>query len=79
MAEKKEPAKGFKGLMESKKFLYFAIGMVAQFLIATKFIDIPAETIESLQQSVLALTGAGIVGQGIADHGKEKAKVEGGK
>jgi hypothetical protein len=70
--------KGLKGLLDSKKFWIFLIGLVTEVVIALDVLGIPAENVETLMVTLASITGVGCIGQGIADHGKEKAKVENG-
>ena len=60
-----------KDLFSSKKFLVMLAGIVV--MIADK---IGLNLDPDLVNKMLGLMGAYIIGQGIADHGKEKAKVE---
>jgi hypothetical protein len=63
----------FKDLITSKKFLV-TIGGVLYSTVGRKL----GLTAEQVAEGV-AMTAAYVVGQGVADHGKEKAKIEAGK
>ena len=63
-------------LIESKKFRTFIIGALAG--LAAK-LGLPEEHAMTVAGAVWGLAGTFIIGQGVADIGKEKAKVEGGK
>ena len=58
-----------KSLFSSKKFIGFFIGLLT--LIASK-VGLDVE----LTQEIAAITASYLVGQGVADHGKEKVKAE---
>ena len=61
----------FTALLTSKKFMAALAGLFVGF--ASKIgLNLPAEDIVTLLSPIIAY----IVGQGIADHGKEKAAVE---
>lgn len=65
--------KVLKGLFGSKKFLA-ALGAVIFCVCKELGLDVS----DQLVNEVMALTGAYVVGQGIADVGKEKVKEENG-
>jgi hypothetical protein len=69
-------SKGFKGLMGSKKFWVFLVGIIAEVIVSTKWINIPPETLDNLMLAIGSLTGVTVASQGVADMGKEKAKIE---
>ena len=58
-------------LFTSKKFIGFLVGIVLSIL-SKKGIAVPPE----LATEIVALTASYVVGQGLADMGKEKAKIE---
>lgn len=67
------------GLLGSKKALAAVIGSVTSFLLlasAKHGFALTEEQAMFLVKGVLALTAAVIAGQGLADFGKEKAKIE---
>ena len=57
-------------ILKSKKGQAFLSGLLALCLKDLLGLDAPTVT------SIVALVGSYVLGQGIADHGKEKAKVE---
>ena len=61
-------------LLKSKKFQVLIIGLVVTVGGKLGF-DLDTETITA----IVGLVASYIVGQGVADHGKEKAKVENSK
>lgn len=62
------------GILSSKKFQALLIGMAATALVTY----VPAlEPMKENLNELLALVVAYIVGQGVADLGKERAKIEG--
>lgn len=67
----------FKGLLASKKFLALLITMIA--MLAAHFTPLTEEQVTAFVEHATQLVMAYVIGQGIADHGKEKAKVEAGK
>lgn len=62
--------KGIKGMFASKKFL---ITMVGTIIVAVMF---HMQVSPELIQYVAGLFGVGIASQGLADMGKEKARIE---
>jgi hypothetical protein len=62
-----------RDLTRSKKFASLVLGVVAS---AGARLGLDAATAESVSQAIVALVGCYLVGQGVADHGKERAKVE---
>ena len=60
-----------RGLLGSKKFVAMIVGLIAT-LVAKIGWDVPEETIAK----VVALIASYIIGQGVADAGKERAKIE---
>jgi len=67
------------GLLGSKKFGMLIIGMVATALISVSAhlgLDLPKEEAQALATKLVILVGSAIGAQGIADLGKEKAKIE---
>jgi hypothetical protein len=62
-----------KTLFGSKKFLATVIGAVAAVLCR---LGLPEEMAQDMANTVLGLFGTFVLGQGVADHGKEKAKQE---
>lgn len=66
----------------SKKMKAFAAGMAIEMFLAFltgtgKFqLELAPDIRQNLMEVVFGLTSAYVVGQGIADHGKEKAKIE---
>lgn len=65
---------GVGGWLKSKKGMAMLTGLLAVVL-GDKGLGLSPEAI----QAIVALVASYIVGQGVADHGKEKAKVEAGK
>lgn len=65
--------KGIVGLLQSKKFLALAAGVVS--LIATRY-GLDAEAAKELVLPIAGMVAAYIGAQGLADMGKEKAKAE---
>lgn len=63
--------KALTELLSSKKFLTAIAGALAGGLLRLGF-EVPIEDV----MAILSPLVAAIVGQGIADHGKEKAKIE---
>ena len=60
-------------MLKSKKFRVFASSV---FLLAlTQLLGLDEATAAQLQDGLIKLAGAYLVGQGVADHGKEAAKV----
>lgn len=68
-----------KKLLNSKKFIGFLLGMGLEFLAASGLLDMDPSVRDSLMMWIGTGTSGYVLGQGIADHGKEKAKVEAGK
>ena len=62
-----------KSLLSSKKFVAFIVGLIVTIL-AKAGILIP----EDVVLEVVGLTSSFIIAQGVADAGKEKAKIEKG-
>ena len=69
-----------KELLRSKKFAALGLGVVASLagVVAGKFGWDPASFSDSSTE-VVAMISAYIIGQGVADHGKEKVKLENAK
>lgn len=61
-------------LLSSKKFLALLVTLLV--LVATRKLGLDEETATELAREIVALAAAYMVGQGVADHGKEKAKIE---
>jgi hypothetical protein len=61
-------------MMNSKKAIAMVTGMVAAFL-STK-IGLDPEVTVTLLQALAGIIGSYIIGQGIADHGKEAEKIK---
>jgi len=61
-----------KELFKSKKFVASLVGVIVVVVDKTVGLQLPEDTVTQ----VVALLAAYVVGQGLADHGKEKAKVE---
>lgn len=61
-------------LISSKKFIAMIVGLILTMLAKANIGLSEASVTE-----IVALIMSYIVGQGIADHGKEKAKIENGK
>ena len=61
-----------KGLLGSKKFAVTIAGLIGTLLAKYKF-NVDPQTIQYFVELVIAY----LVGQGIADHGKEAAKING--
>lgn len=66
-------------LFGSKKFIGLLVGLIFEVIVATEILSVDPAVKESLMTMIGGLTGTYLVGQGIADHGKEKAKVEKGQ
>lgn len=62
-----------RSLFASKKFCAFLVTLAT--LVLTRKLGLDEATATELGREVVALGSALIVGQGIADHGKEQAKV----
>ena len=60
-----------RSMFTSKKFIASLAGVVVS-LVGTIGIDLPADSIMAILSPLMAY----IVGQGVADAGKEKAKIE---
>lgn len=58
----------------SKKFVAMLVGIAAEF--AAVKLGLPEEQLAGLMTDIAAIVSAYCVGQGVADHGKEKALVE---
>lgn len=67
-----------KKLFGSKKFLGLLIGMAAEIVTAVGWLDIPRDMQIELMKWLGLSTGGYVLGQGIADHGKEAKKIEKG-
>ena len=61
----------FKSLFTSKKFVTALVSTIAAAL-ATQGYNMPVDTVMAMLTPIMAY----VVGQGIADNGKEKAKIE---
>jgi len=61
-------------ILKSKKFQVFALGSVMVLL--TQVLGFDEATAASIRDGLVKLAGAYLVGQGVADHGKEKAIAE---
>lgn len=61
-------------LLSSKKFLALLVTLLV--LVATRKLGLDEATATELAREIVALAAAYMVGQGVADHGKEAAKVE---
>lgn len=68
-----------KKLFSSKKFVGFLIGAVLECLAASGVLNLDEATKAQFMTSIAGLVAAYVVGQGVADLGKEKAKVEKGQ
>lgn len=67
----------FKALLASKKFVALLLGLVANLLaLAATKAGIPSDQAHDAALQVSGLVGTYILGQGIADHGKERVKIE---
>lgn len=62
-----------KNLLTSKKFWVAFGGLVA--IIVSTLVGLP-EAESNINLFIMAIVNSYVIGQGIADHGKEKAKVE---
>ena len=67
-----KPPNVFKGLIGSKKSVTTAIGIVVGFLAPVFNTEIEPQQIMAILSPVMAY----VLGQGIADHGKEAAKIK---
>lgn len=67
-----------KSLFGSKKFIGFLIGLVLEIVVASGLMDLSPDVRDQLMQWVGLFTGTYVVGQSLADIGKEKAKIERG-
>lgn len=65
-------------LLGSKKAVVTLVGLVLEIVIASGVIALDAESKMKVMEAILVIVGGYNVGQGIADHGKEKAKAEKG-
>ncbi len=65
-----------KELLSSKKAIITIIGLVLNLIVAAGVIKLDEAARAQVMQGIMAIVGTYVVGQGIADHGKEKAKVE---
>ena len=63
-----------KDVFTSKKFWYAVAGVIAVIIVSK--LNLPAETVQDAVYTVSAIIVALITGQGLADLGKEKAKIE---
>ena len=61
-------------ILKSKKFQVFALGSVMVLL--TQVLGFDEATAASIRDGLVKLAKAYLVGQGVADHGKEKAIAE---
>lgn len=60
-------------ILKSKKFKVFALGTLSIFL--TEVVGLDESTAASIRDSLVKLAGTYLIGQGVADHGKEAAKL----
>lgn len=67
-----------KSLFGSKKFIGFLIGIVLEIVVASGLMDLSPDIRNQFMEALGWSTGGYVVAQGIADHGKEKAKIEKG-
>ncbi len=65
-----------KGLAGSKKFAALVAGLLATLLVSK--LGLPEEQAADLSTKLVALVASYMIGQGVADHGKEAAKIEAG-
>jgi hypothetical protein len=68
-------------LLDSKKFMASLAGMIAAVLVTVLghfHLALDPAAADVLSSKIIALVGTYVVGQGIADHGKERAKIENG-
>ncbi|MDB4726480.1 hypothetical protein OAF54_03495 [bacterium] len=61
-------------ILKSKKFQVFAASLVV--LILTQLVGLEETQALQIKEGLMGLAGTYLIGQGIADHGKEAAKVE---
>ena len=69
------------GLLASKKFAAFAASLFAMLLVSLSSklgLDISPDQADAMSLKVVALGSAYLIGQGVADHGKEAALVNAG-
>lgn len=59
-------------IFKSKKFQVFILGSGMVFL--TQVIGLGEATANSIRDALVKMAGAYLIGQGVADHGKEAAK-----
>lgn len=64
-----------KDLFSRKKFLVSLTGVLAEVFVFA-FSGLPEETAATLGGYIVAIVSSYVLGQGIADHGKERAKIE---
>ena len=58
-------------ILKSKKFQVFVLGCGMVFLV--QVVGLAAAEAESIRDTLVKMVGAYLVGQGVADHGKEAA------
>jgi hypothetical protein len=68
---------GIKGFVKSKKGIGTLVGMLLNILVAIGVVPL-ADDVEKkdVVTGITTLIAAYVLGQGVADHGKEKAKIE---
>lgn len=66
-----------KSLFSSKKFLVAFAGVISEVLVVTVS-GLPDEVALNIGGYIAGIVSAYVLGQGIADNGKERAKIEGG-
>jgi len=68
---------GIKGFMKSKKGIGTLVGMVLNLLVAIGLVPLSGDVErKDVVTGITTLIAAYVVGQGVADHGKERAKIE---
>lgn len=67
-----------KKLFDSKKAVVAVIGLVLEVIVAANILVLDEASKAMFMENVVIIVGAYVVGQGIADHGKEKAKIDKG-
>jgi hypothetical protein len=61
-------------ILKSKKFQVFILGSFMVFL--TQVVGLEPAEAESIRDTLVKMAGAYLLGQGVADHGKEAKKLE---
>lgn len=66
-------------LMGSKKAVVTLIGLALEVVIAAGLMPLDEAAKAKVMEAIMVICGGYVVGQGVADHGKEAKKVEKGQ